>query len=156
MAATSRAGFRLLLRCGQPQPLPRAFVDRMYDDFDRPRAAPCSTSTARWTTLAPPATSSPARWRYLTVRRSVLWGRHDPYIGVQHAERERRAFPHAEIRVLDHAGHWPFVDQPNKVVAAVTAFLARHTGARTLATLAHAGRCWPPAAATISRRPRTP
>jgi pimeloyl-ACP methyl ester carboxylesterase len=75
----------------------------------------------------------------------VLWGRHDPYIGVQHAERERRAFPHADVRVLDRAGHWPFVDQPNEVAAALTDFLARHAATRahaeaTALTAADAGR----------------
>ena len=35
MATTTRRGFRLLLRRGNPRGLPRAFVDRMYDDFDR-------------------------------------------------------------------------------------------------------------------------
>ena len=35
MATTTRLGFRLLLRRGNPRGLPRPFVDRMYDDFDR-------------------------------------------------------------------------------------------------------------------------
>ena len=34
-ATTTRAGFRMLMRRGQRTPLPAAFVDRMYDDFDR-------------------------------------------------------------------------------------------------------------------------
>jgi pimeloyl-ACP methyl ester carboxylesterase len=55
----------------------------------------------------------------------VLWGRHDPYLRVEHAERQREAFPRAEVRVLDRAGHWAFADQPKEVAAAVTAFLAR-------------------------------
>ena len=35
MATTTRLGFRALMRRGNPRGLPRAFVDRMYDDFDR-------------------------------------------------------------------------------------------------------------------------
>jgi hypothetical protein len=35
--------------------------------------------------------------------------------------------------VLDRAGQWPFVDRPNEVATAVTAFLARYTGASALA-----------------------
>jgi pimeloyl-ACP methyl ester carboxylesterase len=53
----------------------------------------------------------------------VLWGRRDPYLRVEHAERQRAAFPRAEVVVLDDAGHWPFVDRPREVAARVTAFL---------------------------------
>jgi len=56
----------------------------------------------------------------------VIWGRRDPYLGVQHAERERAAFPRAELMVLDRAGHWPFVHDPAAVAAAVTSFLDRN------------------------------
>jgi pimeloyl-ACP methyl ester carboxylesterase len=55
----------------------------------------------------------------------VLWGRHDPYLPVALAARQREAFPHAEIRVLEGSGHWPFVDDPAAVAAAITAFLER-------------------------------
>ena len=58
----------------------------------------------------------------------MLWGRHDPYIPVTNAELQRAAFPHAEIRVLERSGHWPFVDDSATVTAALTGFLARHAG----------------------------
>jgi pimeloyl-ACP methyl ester carboxylesterase len=145
MATTTRPGFRLLLRRGQPQPLPRGFVDRMYDDFDRTtrRAA-----LALYRSLDDVGATGEQRadaLRRLDRPALVLWGRQDPYIGVQHAERERRAFPHADVRVLDRAGHWPFVDQPTEVAAAITGFLARHatTGAHldgAALTAADAGR----------------
>jgi pimeloyl-ACP methyl ester carboxylesterase len=61
----------------------------------------------------------------------VLWGRRDPYVPVANAERQRDAFPRAEIRVLERSGHWPFVDDPATVTAALTGFLARHAGAPT-------------------------
>ena len=54
----------------------------------------------------------------------VLWGRRDPYLPVAHAERQREAFPGAEVRVLERSGHWPFVDDPAAVAAAVDRFLA--------------------------------
>jgi hypothetical protein len=56
----------------------------------------------------------------------VLWGRHDPYLGVAEAERQRAAFPSADVRVLDESGHWPFADAPAAVEAAVLGHLARH------------------------------
>ena len=55
----------------------------------------------------------------------MIWGRNDPYLGVEQAERELRAFPRAELMVLDRAGHWPFVDYPEAVAAAVASFLDR-------------------------------
>ena len=55
----------------------------------------------------------------------MLWGAHDPYLGVEHAERQREAFPHAEVQVLDEAGHWPFVDEPDLVRRAALEFLDR-------------------------------
>jgi pimeloyl-ACP methyl ester carboxylesterase len=58
----------------------------------------------------------------------VLWGRHDPYIPVRYAERQREAFPRAEVLVLDGSGHWPFADDPGAVAAAVDGFLARRRG----------------------------
>ena len=58
----------------------------------------------------------------------VLWGRHDPYLPVTNAERQRAAFPHAEIRVLERSGHWFFVDDSATVTAALTDFLAGHAG----------------------------
>jgi pimeloyl-ACP methyl ester carboxylesterase len=126
MATTTRTGFRALLRRGQPRPLPRAFVDRTYDDFDRTTrravlelyrsvADVGTTGTRLAQALAP-----------LDRPALVLWGARDPYLPVTYAERQRQAFPHAEIRVLEHAGHWPFVDEPATVSDAITDFLARH------------------------------
>ena len=59
----------------------------------------------------------------------VLWGRHDPYLPAGLAERQRDAFPRADVRVLERSGHWPFVDDPVTVAAAIEQFLARQAGA---------------------------
>ena len=126
MATTTRPGFRLLLRRGNRRGLPRPFVDRMYDDFDRAtrkavlqlyRSVP--DVGARGERLA-------RELRALDRPALVLWGRRDPYLRVAHAERQREAFPRAEVRVLEGSGHWPFVDEPAAVSAALRAFLARH------------------------------
>jgi pimeloyl-ACP methyl ester carboxylesterase/2-polyprenyl-6-methoxyphenol hydroxylase-like FAD-dependent oxidoreductase len=131
MATATRVGFRLLLRRGNPQRLPRPFVDRMYDDFDRTtrravlelyRSVPDVARAGEQLAQALPSLDRPAL---------VLWGRSDPYIPVIHAERQRAAFPRLEIRVLERSGHWPFVDDPDTVIAALTGFLARHAGAPT-------------------------
>jgi pimeloyl-ACP methyl ester carboxylesterase len=48
---------------------------------------------------------------------------------VSFAERQREAFPHAEVVVLDRSGHWPFADDPKRVVELVLSFLQRQMGA---------------------------
>ena len=127
MATTTRPGWRLLLRRGQPRPLPRAFVDRMYDDFDRTTRRAVLELYRSVRDVGATGEQLARALRPLDRPALVLWGRHDPYIRVEHAERQRQAFPHADVRVLDHAGHWPFVDQPGEIATAVTAFLAAVT-----------------------------
>jgi pimeloyl-ACP methyl ester carboxylesterase/2-polyprenyl-6-methoxyphenol hydroxylase-like FAD-dependent oxidoreductase len=134
MATTTRSGFRTLLRRGQRTPLPRAFVDRMYDDFDRAtrravlelyRSVPDVGAAGRELARALAPLDRPAL---------VLWGADDPYLRVEHAERQRAGFPRAEVRVIAGAGHWFFVERPDEVAAALTAFLARHAPAPATAT----------------------
>ena len=128
MATTTRLGFRVLLRRGNARGLPRPFVDRMYDDFD----AETRRAVLELYRSVPDVGADGERLaqalRPLDRPALVLWGRHDPYIPVTNAELQRCAFPHAEIRVLERSGHWPFVDDPATVTAALTGFLARHAG----------------------------
>jgi pimeloyl-ACP methyl ester carboxylesterase len=123
MATATRRGFRLLLRHGNPKGLPRAFVDRMYDDFDAGtkravlrlyRATDASGEAAR--TLS-------AALRPLDRRALVVWGKHDPYIPLEQAGRQRETFPDAEIVILERSGHWPFADDPEAVAVHVVPFL---------------------------------
>jgi pimeloyl-ACP methyl ester carboxylesterase len=69
----------------------------------------------------------------------VLWGRHDPYLPVEHAERQREAFPSAEVHVLERSGHWPFADDPRAVASAITAFLDGQVGSAAPVTAQTAG-----------------
>jgi pimeloyl-ACP methyl ester carboxylesterase len=126
-ATTTMPGFRLLLRHGNPRGLPRGFVERMYRDFDR--------GTKRAVLRLYRATPSGALETPLPTMRQldppalVVWGRHDPYLHVKHAERQRQAFPSAEVAVLDGSGHWPFADNPEGVAALVVPFLRRQIDA---------------------------
>ena len=91
--------------------------------------APCSSCTAPSPTWPPPASGSPRRCARSTGPRSCSGAATTPTSPSPIAERQRAAFPHAEIRVLERSGHWPFVDDPATVTAALTGFLARHAGA---------------------------
>jgi pimeloyl-ACP methyl ester carboxylesterase/2-polyprenyl-6-methoxyphenol hydroxylase-like FAD-dependent oxidoreductase len=131
MATTTRLGFCLLLRRGNPRGLPRPLVDRMYDDFHRATRRAVLDLYRSVLDVSVDGERLARALRPLDRPALVLWGRRDPYIPVAHAERERAAFPRAEIRVLERSGHWPFVDDPATVTAALTGFLARHAGAPT-------------------------
>jgi pimeloyl-ACP methyl ester carboxylesterase len=48
---------------------------------------------------------------------------HDPYIPVAMAERQREAFPSAEIAILEDSGHWPLADDSDGVGRHVEPFL---------------------------------
>jgi pimeloyl-ACP methyl ester carboxylesterase/flavin-dependent dehydrogenase len=125
MATATRPGFRLLLEHGNPRGLPRTFVDRMYDDFDR--------GTRRAVLKLYRATSDPAATsrqmaealRQMSRPALVVWGKHDPYVPVALAERQREVFPGAEVVILKGSGHWPFADDPEGVKRAVIPFLRR-------------------------------
>jgi pimeloyl-ACP methyl ester carboxylesterase len=130
MATTTRPGFRLLLKHGNPRGLPAAFVERMYADFD--------AGTKRAVLRLYRATDNPAAQarllsealRPLDRPALVVWGAADPYIPVEQAERQRQTFPRAEIEILPESGHWPFADDPERVEARVASFLSSVVGAR--------------------------
>ncbi len=122
-ATTTRSGLRMALRHGNPRGLPRAFVDRMYDDSDagttravlslyRATDDPGGVGRRHATALAP-----------LDRPALVVWGARDPYLPVALAERQQEAFPSAEIAILEDSGHWPFADDPDAVGRHVERFL---------------------------------
>jgi flavin-dependent dehydrogenase/pimeloyl-ACP methyl ester carboxylesterase len=115
-ATTTRSGLRMALRHGNPRGLPRAFVDRMYDDMD--------AGTSRAVLSLYRATDDPgAIGRRHAAALAPLWGAHDPYIPVAMAGRQREAFPSAEIAILEDSGHWPLADDPDGVGRHVEPFL---------------------------------
>jgi pimeloyl-ACP methyl ester carboxylesterase len=66
----------------------------------------------------------------------VIWGARDPYLPVALAERQREAFPSAEIEILEDSGHWPFADNPEAVGRLVEPFLRGVVGAERVGVLA--------------------
>ncbi len=126
MATTTGPGFRALLRRGNPRGLPRAFTDRMYRDFDRGTRHAVLELYRSVDDVGRAGEELAAALRPLDRPALVLWGRHDPYLRLAEAERQRAAFPSADVRVLDDSGHWPFADAPATVQAALLGHLARH------------------------------
>jgi pimeloyl-ACP methyl ester carboxylesterase len=124
-ATATRPAFRMLTNLREPRSLPRAFVDRMYDHFDR--------RTRRAVLRLYRATDNPsevsheliAQLRPLDLPALVIWGEHDAYLPVAYASRQREAFPEAEVHVLADSGHWPFVDAASTVERVLAEFLRR-------------------------------
>jgi pimeloyl-ACP methyl ester carboxylesterase len=123
MASTTRFGFRTVIARGEPMGLPREFVDRMYDHYDR-RARRAVLRLYRATDepgSAPPELVERLSQRDLPAL--VIWGEHDRYVPASYAVRQRELFPSADVHVLASSGHWPFVDAAETVERLLLGFL---------------------------------
>lgn len=113
-ATTFRSGFRRLIAASEPRGLPRAFLDRMYDQYDaRTRKAVLELYRA-----TDPGSAGESFASYVASRdipALVIWGERDAYLPSSFAARQRDAFPSADVHVLPASGHWPFVDSPEIV-----------------------------------------
>jgi pimeloyl-ACP methyl ester carboxylesterase len=124
-ATATRRAFRSLLNRNEPRGLPRAFVEAMYDHYDRRTR---KAVLALYRDTANPASAAPRPTTLLTPRdipALVIWGEHDAYLPSSYAERQREAFPSADVHVLPDSGHWPFADAPEMVERLLAAFLSR-------------------------------
>lgn len=122
-ASISRPVFRRLISSPEPRGLPAGLVDEMYDNLDhRTRGAVLRLyrdqkkigKTSKL--LVPPLAAA-------DIPALVIWGGGDPYLPVPLAERQKEAFPSAEVHVLPGSGHWPFIDDPATVTRLLTGFL---------------------------------
>jgi pimeloyl-ACP methyl ester carboxylesterase/2-polyprenyl-6-methoxyphenol hydroxylase-like FAD-dependent oxidoreductase len=125
MALTNRIGFRATLRQGNPRGLPGPFADRMYGDFDRRTRRAVLSLYRSVDDVAGDGRRLASALRPLNRPALVIWGRQDPYLPISLAERQREAFPSAEVHALEGSGHWPFVDQAERVEELLVEFLAR-------------------------------
>lgn len=122
---TTRAGFHLLLKHGNPRGLPKAFVDRMYDDYDAgtKRAILKLYRATNPADIADFTEQVIAALKPRNLPALVLWGEADPYLPSRYAEVQREVFPRAQIVKLADSGHWAFADNPSAVAAEIIPFL---------------------------------
>ena len=50
---------------------------------------------------------------------SFIWGQLDPVSGAHMAERIKQRLPDAPLTALDDVGHWPMLEAPDRVTAAI-------------------------------------
>jgi pimeloyl-ACP methyl ester carboxylesterase len=124
-AITFRSGFRRGISAGEPRGLPREFIDKMYDQYDA-RTKKAVLELYRSTNDPGAAASEFSAWMApKDIPALVLWGEKDAYLPSSYAERQRDAFPSAEVHVLPDSGHWPFIDSAESVRELLSGFLDR-------------------------------
>ena len=126
-ASTTRLGFGLALKHGNPRGLPAEFIDRTYANYDRATRHAVLKLYRATSALDEAAASVHAALRPRDLDCLVLWGKCDPYVPWRYAEQQRETFPRAEIAYLEDSGHWPFIDNPAAVAALMVPFLRRVT-----------------------------
>jgi pimeloyl-ACP methyl ester carboxylesterase len=128
VASTTREGFHQAVNFMQPRPLPEAFIDRMYDDYDRPTRCALLRyyRSVRDATFGNPNAVADKQTAALKKRRRpalVIWGAKDPYIPSEQAYKQRAAFPGARVELFQDSAHWPFVDNAARTRSLVVPFL---------------------------------
>ncbi len=122
---TTRLGFHLLLKQGNPRGLPRDFIDRMYDDYDPGTRRAILKLYRSVENLGETAHQLTSALKPLHRPALVIWGKQDPYISVDYAMGQRDVFADAEIVILDESGHWPFADDPAATLAVLRPFILK-------------------------------
>jgi pimeloyl-ACP methyl ester carboxylesterase len=54
----------------------------------------------------------------------IIWGEQDPIIPVAHAHRAHEIIPESRLEVFPRAGHYPYLDDPERFAASVLDFIA--------------------------------
>jgi pimeloyl-ACP methyl ester carboxylesterase len=128
---SNRSGMKKALAAAEPKGLPEEFMDRMYDQYDK-RTKKAVLKLYRATDDPGAAASELSAWMASKdVPALVIWGKGDSYLPSSYAERQREAFPSAEVHVLPDSGHWPFADDPERVKELLLSFLGRVTAPGT-------------------------
>lgn len=123
MATLTRDRFTQTIQAQNPDPLPSAFLDRMYDHYDR--ATRCA-ALQYYRSIENPDEFGRAQAAELRKRPRpalVIWGEDDPYIPADVARRQDQAFPGARVEFLPDTGHWPFVEEPQRTLELAIPFL---------------------------------
>jgi pimeloyl-ACP methyl ester carboxylesterase len=123
MATASRPGFRLLLGRENPR-LTHDQLDRIYE-ASRPWATKRAVLKLYRATSAATLAAPAAGLRPLDRPALVIWGTQDAYVPREQAERQRQAFPSAQVELLEGHGHWVMLEDPERVASLVIPFLTR-------------------------------
>ncbi|HZV75165.1 MAG TPA: alpha/beta fold hydrolase [Conexibacter sp.] len=114
---------RRMLGRREPNGLPAEFLDRVHYS---PRTRRAVLELYRATDDPGAAASEFAAYMASQdIPALVIWGEHDAYLPSSYAERQRDAFPSADVHILSASGHWPFADAPETVERLLVEFVGR-------------------------------
>jgi pimeloyl-ACP methyl ester carboxylesterase len=115
MGSATRRGTRAIARRGRPWwlAMPEELVDPMWRHFD----PGTQRAILRLYRSGDPEVLAGAGRRLgeLTAPALVVWGGRDPFLPAVWGERYAERLPHAELRAVPDAGHWPWLDRPGLV-----------------------------------------
>jgi pimeloyl-ACP methyl ester carboxylesterase len=126
MSGTNREGFVRAVQAHSPRPLPREFVDRNYDAYDRATRCAILRLYRAMPDLNALAREHAERLRPHDRPALVIWGDRDPFLPHQTTNGNREGFPRADVHVYENSGHWPYVDEEQRTVDLMSAFLRTH------------------------------
>lgn len=55
------------------------------------------------------------RLKLVEAETLVVWGKQDPYLDPKFAQAYAEALPNAEVKLIEGAGHWPWIDKPETI-----------------------------------------
>jgi len=116
-----RDGFAGILQQAEPNAAPDA-LDEYWKGFSTPerrRAGLALYKSGNFEELAP----YQGKLAELGVPTLILWGAKDDYAPVATAHRFAKEIPHAELVILDDAGHFVTEDEPERIAQEVGRFL---------------------------------
>jgi pimeloyl-ACP methyl ester carboxylesterase len=121
----TRVGMKTFLDRRSPKPMPDFFYDRVLAaaDWGHKRAVLALYRASKDASGASERVA--AQLAGLQIPVLVVWGAGDPFVASSYAHAQRETFPNAVVHLLEGAGHWPFIDQPDEVAALVVPFLRR-------------------------------
>jgi haloalkane dehalogenase len=124
LEAFEREGFGQMLASFSPG-FDEAAADeywRVFDSEEGRRAVLTFYRTCDFSELAP----YQAKLAALDVPTLLLWGENDQFAPLGGAYRFKKLIPHAELVVVEGAGHFVYADEPERTAREVGAFLDRN------------------------------
>lgn len=128
MALLCRWAFDRLLNAGNPHPFSTAFLKRVYGTIDGGNKRAVRALYRSMRPIAEIFAGMANDLRGIPIPVLVIWGREDPYLPAHYAARQSEIFPNARVHLLDGCGHWPFIDDPDRVLNLVAPFVLSQIG----------------------------
>jgi pimeloyl-ACP methyl ester carboxylesterase len=118
---------RMALAFYDPEPFvhPKV-IDAVQRQLRRPGSIRAALQAARQQDFS----AQQQRYRTIKTPALLIWGKQDRVSRVHFAHRLDKTLPSSELLLIDHCGHIPAMERPNRVLSRLMPFLARHNGAR--------------------------